>query len=906
MNSSERKPAAIVVNDDPTQVGILAGLLAKEGIEAHAFSGAEAALAAMDPSDPPGLVVTDLYMPGVDGWRFCRLLRSPEYAAFNKVPILIVSSTFAGDHPERIAADVGADAFLSAPVDGKAFTAQAQALLEGRSSRRQPRALIVEDDADLSALLRKTMAGHGYQVDTAFTIRDAESAFANALYDVALLDYQLPDGTSDTLLDTFQAERPDCACLMVTGNFSPTLALDWMKRGAAAFLHKPFAPETLVELCARARRERSLLRTENLLERRTRELRESEEKYRGVFAASPDGIWIHAEDGTILDANETMCRRIGAPRETLIGRNVREFITPESASRMSETARCVLDGLPCIFETTQLSTTGTSVEVEVHERRIPWGDRPAILCISRDITARKRAEEALKASEMRFQEILRNVPTVAVQGYAMDGTVRYWNRASETFYGYTAQEALGRNLLDLIIPAAMRDGVRAGIRRMAETGETVPAAELTLVRKDGAPIPVYSSHARVQLPGRDAELFCIDIDLTTRRQAETEREVLQSQLAQAQKMESIGRLAGGVAHDFNNTLQRILGHAELALDQIGPDEPLRADLEEIRATAQHSADLTRQLLAFARKQTVAPKVLDLNETVAGMLKMLRRLIGENIALVWNPGHELWPVKMDPAQMDSILANLCINARDAIAGVGTIAIETGNAVLGDDYCALHAGALPGQYARLTVSDDGRGMGAETLAHLFEPFFTTKEPGKGTGLGLAAVHGAVTQNLGCITVSSVPDRGTTFHIYLPRHAAAAAPATEDGKPRTVARGRETVLLVEDEPVILGITRRMLENLGYTVMAAATADEAIRLAGGHTGRLDLVMTDVIMPEINGRDLARILLSTRPDTRLLFMSGYTADVIARQGVLEDGVNFIQKPFSKTDLAVKLREVLQ
>jgi nitrogen-specific signal transduction histidine kinase/CheY-like chemotaxis protein len=395
-------------------------------------------------------------------------------------------------------------------------------------------------------------------------------------------------------------------------------------------------------------------------------------------------------------------------------------------------------------------------------------------------------------------------------------------------------------------------------------------------------------------------------DITERKQMEEEREKLQNQLTQAQKMETVGRLAGGVAHDFNNMLNVILGYSAMLQSEIEHDKPYVAYINEIQNAAKRSADLTRQLLAFARKQTVAPKVLDINDTIAGMLKMIQRLIGEDIELAWKPGKDPWPVKVDPSQIDQILANLCVNARDAIAGVGKVIIETDNAAFDEAYCSIHTGFLPGEYVLFAVSDNGRGMDAETLSHIFEPFFTTKETGKGTGLGLATVYGVVKQNNGFVNVYSEPGFGTTFKIYLPRHADRALQKTEELRPKTSARGSETILLVEDEQAILKMTTKLLEKMGYSVISASTPGEAIRLAKEHPGRIDLLMTDVVMPEMNGRDLARNLLSIYPDIKRLFMSGYTANVIAHHGVLDEGVHFIQKPFSMDDLAVKLREALE
>lgn len=392
---------------------------------------------------------------------------------------------------------------------------------------------------------------------------------------------------------------------------------------------------------------------------------------------------------------------------------------------------------------------------------------------------------------------------------------------------------------------------------------------------------------------------------TAHRLAEEEKAILQSQLLQAQKMESIGRLAGGVAHDINNMLGVIIGNVELAMRKITPEHPLQKELLGISTAAERAAGITKQLLAFARKQTVAPKVLDLNETVEAMLKILRRLIGENIDLSWQPGAGLWPVMLDPSQEDQILANLCVNARDAIADVGTLIIETGNAVFNAADCAKHADLLPGEYVLLAVSDNGCGMDKETSEKIFEPFFTTKEVGQGTGLGLATVYGIVKQNNGFINVYSEPGRGTTFRIYLPRYL---GPVTIDGETATeeIPKGRgEIVLLVEDEPTLLEMTKQILEMLDYNVLAAASPGEAILLSDAHDGVIQLLMTDVVMPGMNGRDLAERIRSVRPEMKCLFTSGYTADIIAHHGVLDEGVQFIQKPCSIKELAIKVREVL-
>jgi CheY-like chemotaxis protein len=372
-------------------------------------------------------------------------------------------------------------------------------------------------------------------------------------------------------------------------------------------------------------------------------------------------------------------------------------------------------------------------------------------------------------------------------------------------------------------------------------------------------------------------------------------------------MEAVGRLAGGVAHDFNNMLGVIIGHSELALLELSePDHPLAAHLRQIRNAARRSAKLTRQLLGFARKQTVIPQDLDLNVTVAGMLKMLRPLLGEDVDFVWLPGAAHYQIKIDPTQIDQILANLCVNARDAITGVGKITIETDQVTFDKEYCAEHPGFIPGDFAMLAVSDNGHGMEKSVLDNIFEPFFTTKGKDKGTGLGLATIYGIIKQNNGFINVYSEPEHGTTFKIYFPL-LASGQPTAAEKKSRALpqALGQETILLVEDESALLDMGRLMLESLGYMVLTAATPDEALRLSQSYTGRLHLLITDVIMPEMNGRELADRLLRLLPEVRLLFMSGYTGNAIAHHGILDEGVRFIQKPFSIDDLAAKVREAL-
>ena len=396
-------------------------------------------------------------------------------------------------------------------------------------------------------------------------------------------------------------------------------------------------------------------------------------------------------------------------------------------------------------------------------------------------------------------------------------------------------------------------------------------------------------------------VFVLSLNISERRSAEREREQLRKRLVQAETMEAIGRLSGGLAHDFNNMLSVILSQAELVLEELGPQHPLTDDLERIREAARRSAELTGQLLAFARRQAATPRVIDLNRAVSKLLDMLRRLIGENISLAFEPNEALWPVRMDGSQLDQLLVNLCVNARDAILDTGRVTISCENVHIDEE----SEDGTPGDYVRLCVQDDGAGMSVETQERMFEPFFTTKGPGKGTGLGLATVYGVVKQYRGHVHVWSELGRGTRITIELPRHQGEISERPEP-RPRPLSRaGGETILIVEDEPVILQVTERVVRALGYRVLSASSPRAALALVDSAQGPIDLLLTDVVMPEMNGRQLAERVRDKRPDIAVLFTSGYTDDVIAHHGVLERGVEFIQKPYARTALAARLRELL-
>ena len=635
-----------------------------------------------------------------------------------------------------------------------------------------------------------------------------------------------------------------------------------------------------------------------------RKLTENTLRESKVFLDNLNDIAYMADtQGNLTWVNAAIEKIAGFAPEAVIGKPFLPFFIEEDHASLIEVYKRTLGGESS--ENILTITSGKTCHFTSLPRRNITGDIIGTFGIARDITENRRTEQALKESEDR----LRKAQKVARIGN--------WEYDIPTGKVWGSEEAFRIYGIERKTPFLPLDEVESCIIEAKRVNQSLMDLitkkvaydiefEINPVNGDGVTVIHSIAELACDASGNPVKVLGVIQDITESKAKEKDRHKLHAQLQQAQKMESVGRLAGGVAHDFNNMLGVILGHTEMAMDQMDSSHLFFLNLQEIQNAARRSADLTHQLLAFARKQTVSPKVLDLNKMVDGMLNMLLRLIGEDIDLVWLPGKKLWPVNIDPSQIDQIMANLCVNARDAIAGVGKLTIETGICTFDDAYCDVHQGFIPGEYVFLAVSDNGSGMDAETQAKIFEPFFTTKGVDKGTGLGLSTVYGIVKQNNGFINVYSEPGQGTTFKIYLPRHTGSADQTHPKNPQAPISHGNKTILLVEDEPAILNLTTIMLQRLGYTVLAASTPGEAIRLAREHMGKIDLLMTDVVMPEMNGRDLARNLLSLNPSLKRLFMSGYTANVIAHHGVLDEGVHFIQKPFSKKDLADSVKKVLE
>jgi len=625
-------------------------------------------------------------------------------------------------------------------------------------------------------------------------------------------------------------------------------------------------------------------------------LRESEEMFRSLSASSPVGVFVADILGAWIYVNPRLRALTGRGLMDCLGEGwVASVLPAERESLVQEWREFVRQG--GAFDR-EFRIRGANDRVRwVHLRCSPMlsdrGQAVGFVGTVEDVTERNEMTAALQQSQQRLQDLFENSPdAIFVEDY--NGTVLDVNPAACALHGMKREELVGRNVLDLV-PPERREEVRREYARFI-TGESEYAEGIS-VSRGGRHVPVELKVRRVSYEGQPALLLHIR-DVTARKQ-------LEQQFLQAQKFEAIGRLAGGVAHDFNNILTAIIGYTELMLRRLGPDSPLRRQAEEVLKAAQRAADLTRQLLAYSRKQQLQPRVLDLNTVLAEMDKMLRRVIGEHIELVLVTAPDLGAVEADPSQIQQVVLNFAVNARDAMPDNGRLTIETRNAVV-DAVMAEQHEVLPGEYVTLAVSDTGAGMSEEVRAHLFEPFFTTKGVGQGTGLGLATCAGIVHQSGGFITVDSQVGRGSTFRIYLPRVAARAPVEDFGGPPAELPAGHETVLVVEDEPAVRELAVTALREQGYVVHEAGNGDEAWRRLQQDGGlRIDLLLTDVVMPLMNGKELADRLHREQPGVKVLFMSGYTDEAIIHHGVLAAGVAFLNKPFTGQVLLRKVREVL-
>jgi len=624
-------------------------------------------------------------------------------------------------------------------------------------------------------------------------------------------------------------------------------------------------------------------------------LRESEERYRDLFESNPYPMWVFdLETLRFLAVNDAAVSHYGYSRDEFLKLTIADIRPSEDIPRLREHVYRKTPGAG-IAEWRHCKKDGTIIDVEISSQEMRFGKREAQLVLALDITVRKKTEAALRESEERYRDLVENAHDI-IYSHDLAGNYTSVNKAGQVITGYTREEALKLNLADTVAPE-WRDKAKDMMRRKL-AGERVTAYEMELIAKDGRRVAVEVNTKLVYEKGKPFAVQGIARDVTERKQ-------LEDQLRQSQKMEAIGQLAGGVAHDFNNLLTAIIGYSGLALQRMEDESPLKPYIEEIKKAGDRAANLTRQLLAFGRKQILQPLPLNLNDVITDLNKMLRRLIGEDIRLAARLDLDLKKIKADPGQIEQVLMNLVVNARDAMPRGGNLTIETANIQIDEEYAGRHIGVHSGGYVMLAVSDNGTGMDHETEAKIFEPFFTTKDKGKGTGLGLSTVYGIIKQSGGNIWVYSELGHGTTFKIYLPQVDDPVTTVPAKIEDDSIPGGSETVLLVEDEDVVRGLAQRILEEAGYRVIAANGGEEAVTWCANNAETIHLLLTDVVMPDTSGKELAERLTSLRPQTKVLFMSGYTDEAIVHHGVLDSNVEFLQKPFTPTALSRKVRQVL-
>ncbi|HWZ81143.1 MAG TPA: PAS domain S-box protein [Terriglobales bacterium] len=703
------------------------------------------------------------------------------------------------------------------------------------------------------------------------------------------------DGTEQNLHDPIEPFAPGMRLL---AQFSPLLIPAIVFPLLLQIAQEQFFWSALLVMVSIAAASGRLFLVQRQLLYSSQELQKNLSLLQGITEGTTDAVFVKDLQGRYLMMNSAGAHFLGRSIEEVVGKDDRELFSPENGRQIMERDEAVIRaGEACTYEEdatlggvtrTYLSTKGPY--------RDATGRVVGLLGISRDITDRKRAEQEIHKSQQRLQIHIEHTPLAVIE-WDPQFCVASWNAAAHHIFGFSREEAIGQHASFIVSPAfrhhveevwqALRDqkgGTRSTNNNTTKDGRTISCEwyNTPLVDESGRLLGVASLVQDV-----------------------TERVALEERLRQSQKMEAIGRLAGGVAHDFNNLLTVIMGYTQVLTDGLPPASRLTDATNQIRSAADRAAGITRQLLAFSRKQVLSPRVIDLNDVMMNLDTMLRRLIGEDIQVLTVPGRALGTVKADPGQIEQVILNLALNARDAMPQGGKLTLETENMDLDDAYAREHRPLQPGRYVMLAVSDTGTGMSPETQAHIFEPFFTTKDVGKGTGLGLSTVYGIVKQSGGYIWVYSEPDQGTTFKIYLPRVDQPAEKVGTEKRPAGMQRGTETILLVEDDTQLRQWTSSVLTNCGYKVLTATGAEEGLALCRQNHHNIQLLVTDVIMPRMSGPQLAEQVKQISPHARVLYISGYTNNAIVHYGVLDPGLWFLAKPFSLSALVAKVREVL-
>ena len=755
---TDKHPATVVVvNDDPTQLNVLAGLMRKEGINATAFESAETALSGMAPEHPPDLIITDLYMPGIDGWRFCRLLRSPEYKAFNAVPILVISATLAGDEASRITADLGANAFLPSPVIGQQFVDTVRSLLAGEQAKWESRVLIVEDSRTLAGLLTKQFTKNGFRADTACSVREASVRFAEAAYDIAVLDYHLPDGLGDALLQDFRTKNPGCVCVMITTDPNPKLALSWMKAGAAGYLHKPFDPEYLIEQCIRARRERALMRVEDLLEKRTRELRESEKNFRLLFDSIGDILVVASPAGRILFSNLTTKETLGYSDHELAKMHLLEWHRPEDRNEAEKIFTAMIKGERHTCPLPLSKKDGSLVPVETRVWCGKWNGVDCIYGISKNLSAEQEAQQ-------RFERIFYNNPSPMALTNVPDRRFFDINDAFVKAIGYERREVIGKTAAELSLFANPEE--QTLVTNTLRHKGCISSIELQVRRKDGTLLNGLFWSDSVSSQGRRFFLTLM-LDITEQKRLEAERRTLENRIHQMEKTESLTLMTGAIAHLFNNHLAAVIGNLELLAEDLLPDANVSESLREAQTAAHRAAETSGLMLTFLGQSQRKPVLVDLADVCRRCLARLKADIPTAVEIICGLPDTGLVIRIDKCHLDQIISALFTNALESLekAGKVRVSIHTASAFdIPDTHrFPLDWKPISDSYACLTIADTGCGMDEKTIDRIFDPFYTQKFTGR--GLGLAVVLGIVKMSEGCITVESAPSKGSVFQVFWP---------------------------------------------------------------------------------------------------------------------------------------------
>jgi two-component system cell cycle sensor histidine kinase/response regulator CckA len=764
------------------------------------------------------------------------------------------------------------------------------------------RILYVEDMPEDAELCLRTLRKAGLQItaDVVSAEEDFRRLLESRSYDVVLSDYHMPGWNGMQALELLKRSAKDIPFILVTGTIGEETLVECVKQGAADYIQKDM-PARLPAAIRRALEEKAA-REERA--RMGQALRESEERYRRLFHESTSCITVHEMDpggpGRIVDVNDTMVSLLGYPRDELLKMTPADLGPPglpleESALQAEKLQR----GERIVFERPVLAKDGTQRILEFQSKPFAWQGSLRVLSEARDVTERRSAEQRIRI----LSEAVERSPSLIILTDAQARIV-YANPKFTEVTGYTLEEILGRNPRFLKGSETPPDEYRKLWQTVTRGG--VWRGEFHNRKKNGE---LYWAECMItalrNYAGEITHYLGVQEDLTERRKMEEEKRMLEEQFRQAQKMEAIGQLSGGIAHDFNNLLGVIIGFNELLQERIQGDEVAHKYIAQIRKAGDSAVELIHHLLAFSREQVLEPRVLDLNCVLSELGEMLPRLINEDIMLLLVAPPDLGRVKADPGQIEQVILNLAVNARDAMPHGGKLTIETANVELDENYAREHIAVVPGRYVMLAVSDTGVGMEPVIQARIFEPFFTTKELGKGTGLGLATVYGIVKQSGGNIWVYSEPAKGTTFKIYLPRVDAKADLAAVPASRHAATGGSETIFLVEDAEELRSLVREVLDCAGYTVLQAADGREAVRIAEQLNSPIHLLLTDVVMPGMSGRDVAEQVVRRHPETRVLYMSGYTDSSIVHHGVLEEGVALLSKPFTRERLLRKIRHVL-